>query len=239
VSADTYNAITAGILIAILAFVAISILSFVLMIIRWTTPKRRGHVIRLLLSVATIPCLIGVQQALLWLIFLPALGREQTAQMNAWRADRLAATSLVHVGDPVPDFVLVDADGRTFSTADAKGKVVLINFFATWCGPCLMELPHIEEIWGEYRDRESFQLLVIGREESMDSVRAFRSKNGFSFPIAPDPVRDVYALFAKELIPRAIVVSPDGVIVYSQVGFDERDLANLKSVLMQQMTSLE
>ena len=135
----------------------------------------------------------------------------------------------------MPDFTLADADGSTFSMVEAKGKVVLINFFATWCGPCLSELPHIERIWADYRDPKKFQLLVIGREESMESVRDFRSKNGYSFPIAADPDRRVYSLFAKESIPRTVVVSPDGTIVYSAAGFNERDLEQLRSVLNQQI----
>lgn len=238
-STSIYNALSMTLAIGALLALAVAILSFVAMIIRWKGPKRRGHVIRLLLSIAAIPCLIGIQQAILWLVLLPALGREQLVQINAERAVRLADSSFVDVGDPVPGFALADADGSTFSMVDAKGKVVLINFFATWCGPCLMELPHIEKIWHDYGNSDTFHLLVIGREESMDSVRDFRSKNGFSFPIAPDPDRDVYSLFARELIPRTIVVSPDGIIVYSKAGFYEHDLDELRSILTQQIASLE
>ena len=238
-STNTYNALTVGLGIAVLVALAVLIFSFALMIVRWRAPQRRGHVVRLLLSIAAIPCLVGMQQGILWLVFLPALGREQLAQNDALRAGRLAESSIVHVGDRSPDFVLTDADGLTFSMVDAKGKVVLISFFATWCGPCLLELPHIEKIWTEYRDSKKFHLLVIGREESTDSVRDFRSKNGFSFPIAPDPNREIYSLFAKELIPRTIVVSPEGVIVYFKAGFDERDLDELRSVLTQQIAGLK
>jgi hypothetical protein len=130
-SVNTYNALTVGLEISALAALAATIFSFVLMIVRWRAPQRRGHVVRLLLSIAVIPCLLGIQQAILWLVFLPALGREQMAQNDALRAGWLAESSIVHVGDPAPDFVLTDADGSTFSMVDAKGKVVLISFFAT------------------------------------------------------------------------------------------------------------
>ncbi len=90
---------------------------------------------------------------------------------------------------------MTDADGNEFSTAQANGKVVLINFFATWCGPCQMELPHVEAVWKEHRDNDRFALLVIGREETTDSVRTFREEQGFSFPIAPDPrARDLLVI---------------------------------------------
>jgi peroxiredoxin len=232
-----YNGITWAIGIAVVVSLAIAILSFALMIYRWTTPQRRGHVIRLLASVAAIPCLVGIQQAMLWFVFLPAFGREQRASFDAARARRNAESSYVHVGDPVPKFALVDADGVTFSVEQLKGKVVLINFFATWCGPCQLELPHVQKIWDEFRGRDNFQLLVIGREESLEAVRAFRSDKGFTFPIAPDLKRDAYSLFAKELIPRTLVISPDGVVAYSTVGFDEAEMGELKSVIARLLSS--
>ena len=238
-SLDTYNVIMAGLLAGVLIPLAVALFSLVFVILRWRTPQRRKHVIRLLLSIVAVPCLIGAQQAILWLLFLPALAREHMAVANVQRAERLAATSLIHVGGLTPDFEVTDSDGATFSMANAKGKVVVINFFATWCGPCMMELPHIEELWTDYRDQDKFALLVIGREETMETVREFRSKKGFSFPIAPDPDRDVYSLFAKESIPRTIVVSADGVVVYSQLGFVEEDMDELRAVLTRQLAGLD
>jgi peroxiredoxin len=229
-----YNTIAKSLMIGVLAALVIAILSFVAMILRWRTPRRRRHVIRLLLSLAAVPCFIGIQQGILRLVVLPAIGREMTARYNEARAARLADSSFVHVGDAVPDFAVTDADGERFSMSDAKGKVVLINFFATWCGPCQMELPHLNRIWNSHRDSAGFRMLVIGREESMETVREFRSKNRFSFPIAPDPERKVYSLFAKELVPRTLVVSPNGTVVYSKAGFFQDDLAELETVLSAQ-----
>ena len=66
--------------------------------------------------------------------------------------------------------------------SEARGDVVLINFFATWCGPCRMELPHIQQIWEERKDNPRFRLLVIGREETMETVKQFCEENGFTLP---------------------------------------------------------
>ena len=236
---NTYNAMTMGIGIAVLFVIAVAIISFILMVVRWRAPQRRGHVVRLLMAMGLIPFLIGIHQALFWLVFLPALGREQTREMEAYRAEQLARTSLIHVGDPAPDFALTDVDGSTLSMVGSKGKVVIINFFATWCGPCQLELPYIEQIWADNRDRINFRLLVIGREETINSVRDFRSKKGFSFPIAADPDRRVYSLFAKELIPRTIIISPQGKVVYSKAGFDEQELRELRSILREQTNALK
>ncbi|RMG36877.1 MAG: TlpA family protein disulfide reductase [Planctomycetota bacterium] len=209
----TYNTITAALAVGVVMLFVVMLFSLIALIMCWKTPKRRGHVARFLVSLAAIPCLLGLQQAILWLVFLPSLGRQQMAATNAAREKRLAESSLVSVGDRVPQFSLTTVDGDEISVPDG-GNVVVIVFFATWCGPCRMELPHIERIWAANKRHEHFRLLVIGREESAETVRSFRDKQGFSFPVAADPDRAVYSLFAKELIPRTLVVAPDGRIVY-------------------------
>ena len=237
-SVFTYNTITAALLIGVVTAFVVMVVSLIRMIVRWNKPNRRRHVIRVFVAIAAIPCLIGMQQAILRLVFLPSLGRQQMAKVNLAREERLADTSLVRVGDPVPQFSLTTADGNEFSFPDGD-KVTLINFFATWCGPCQIELPHIERIWEANKSNGHFRMLIIGREETTESVREYRDKNGFSFPIAADPDRAIYSLFAKELIPRTLVVSPDGRIVYSKAGFSEDDLDELKAVLREQFASVK
>ncbi len=241
-NATTYSTIQTylnlAVPIALLVALCVGLYSFIFMVVRWKTPERRRHVTRLVYAVIAVPCLAGIPYAYFFLVLRPALGRELMAKINAGRAAKLAETSVVHVGDPAPDFSVTTADGDHFSLKDAMGDVILINFFATWCGPCLVELPHIEQIWVENRNNGSFRLLVIGREESIESVREFRDKNGFSFPIAADPDRAVYSLFANESIPRTLIVSPDGFVVYSKVGFYEEDLDELNAVLEAQFVDL-
>jgi len=230
-----YNSITVALTIGALIALAVMLVSFVAMIVRWKTPHRRRHAIRLAVAFAAIPCLIGIQQAILWFVLLPALGREQMAEFHAARAMQLAETTLVHVGDPSPPFALTTIDGDDFSLAGAAGDVVLLNFFATWCGPCQLELPHIEEIWTARKHDANFRLLVIGREETTETAKAYREAKGFTFPIAADPDRAVFSLFATESIPRTLVISPEGVIVYSTTGFYEADLDELNTLLDAQL----
>jgi peroxiredoxin len=236
-STSTYNTVTAALATGVLIAFVVMVISLIAIIVRWKTPKRRGHGIRLLVALAAISCLIGIQQAILWLVFLPALGRQQMMKVNAARAEKLAETSVVRVGDTAPQFSLTTADGDEFSLPN-QGSIILINFFATWCGPCQIELPHVEQIWTANKNNARFRLLVIGREETMETVRDYRNKNGFSFPIAPDPDRSVYSLFANESIPRTLVVSPDGQIVYSKAGFMKEDLVELNAVLEKQLAGL-
>lgn len=221
-------------LIGVVTAFVVAVASLIATIVRWKSPNRGRHVRRLAVSLAAFPLLIAIQQAGQWLAFFPAIGRQQMAGSNAAREQRLADTSVVRVGDPVPQFSLPTADGNEFSVPDSD-IVTLIKFFATWCGPSQIELPHIEQIWLAHKNNEHFRMLVIGREEATVSVREYRDKNGFSFPIAADSDRVVYSLFATESIPRTLVLSPDGRIVYSKAGFHMADVDELKDVLRQQL----
>jgi peroxiredoxin len=233
-----YNLITMTLAVGVLLAVALLCASLVGIIARWKSPQRGGHVKRLLIALATIPGLIAIQQAILWLVFLPAFGRAQMAKFNSAREQRLSDTSLVGLGDVAPKFSLTTIDGKELAVPK-PGELLLINFFATWCGPCLMELPHIEKLWMENRERRRFRLVVIGREESRESVRDFREKHGYTFPLAADPDRAIYSLFATELIPRTMVVSPTGEIIYFNAGFREEDLNELSRVLREELSRRE
>lgn len=237
-SGETYNLILMVIMIGVMVAIGVAVFSFGFMILRWNTAKRRGHVIRLLLSMAAVPCLLGTQQAVQWLIFMPSLAKEQMKVINEARAEEFAKTSVVQVGDAAPDFSLMMTNGEEFSLSAARGDVVLINFYSNWCGPCRLELPHIQQIWEARKNNARFRMLVIGREETTKSVQEFCEQYGFSFPAAADPDRAVYSLFAKESIPRTLVISPEGIILFYTLGFYEEDIKQLKVVLDQQLAKL-
>ncbi len=128
---------------------------------------------------------------------------------------------------PLPKFTVQTENGILKST-DLKGKIVVINFFATWCAPCMMELPHLQkEVWERYKDNKKFALMVIGREHSQDEIAAFKTKKGFTLPIYPDKDRSVYKLFAKESIPRTYIIDKKGNVIYSSVGFNEDEFKTM------------
>lgn len=230
----TYNAITITLLVGVvIAFVA-GVASVIAIFVRWKHPSRRKHVVRSLLAFAAMPLLIGAQQALLWLVFLPSQGRQQLAEANARRAAQQAESSFVKVGDPVPAFTVPTAEGVSFAVPQ-PGKVVLLNFFATWCGPCAVELPHLEQLWTKHQSDDRFAMLILGREETTESVREHRARHGWTFPIAADPDRAIFARFAEELIPRTFLIAADGRIVYSQAGFMIEDLPALHSAIEREL----
>ncbi len=137
-------------------------------------------------------------------------------------ADDEVKSTLVKVGDKAPDFTCKPIGGEEFSLAKQQGTVVMVNFFATWCGPCLAELPHLEkEIMKKYADRKDFKLIVIGREHGSEEIEKFAKERNLSLPMAPDPKREIYGKYAEKYIPRNFIVGKDGKIKLASVGYSE------------------
>ncbi len=139
--------------------------------------------------------------------------------------------TLTHIGDPVPEFSFTTLDGKEIHSSDLHGKTVLLNFFATWCGPCLNELPLLQGIWKDFGKHTNFAMFVIGREETDKTIAEFDADGRFTFPMASDPNRALYGLFASDLIPRTYILSADGKILFQTHGFYESEIAKIRQVL--------
>ncbi|WP_321279959.1 TlpA disulfide reductase family protein [Marinifilum fragile] len=143
--------------------------------------------------------------------------------------------SLLKNGDKVPEFTVTTLDGKEISIKDLKGKVVLINFFATWCGPCMKELPEVQkQLWPKFKN-ENFAMVSIGREHTKDELEKWNQKKAFTFPIAPDPKREVYSKFASQYIPRNFIVDKTGKIIWQGVGFDQKELEQMIKTIQENL----
>ncbi len=151
----------------------------------------------------------------------------------------LLATSMVHAGPqpmltavagspPARDFTLKDVDGKVHRLADLHGKVVLINFWATWCPPCRRELPSLERLW-RLLGSENFVVLAVDVAEDADTVFAFTGmlEPAPTFPILLDRDSAVLGNWPVKGLPTTFVVDKKGRIVYRAVGGREFDAPEL------------
>lgn len=132
-----------------------------------------------------------------------------------------------------PDFTLPALDGGTVSLSNLRGKIVLVEFWATWCGPCRYSMPSLEKIYREYRDR-GVVVLFVNQGESDQQVRDWAGKR-FTAPILLDARGQVGDLYQVTGIPRLLIIGSDGNILYDHAGYGgglERALRTLLEELL-------
>lgn len=139
------------------------------------------------------------------------------------------------INDDAPDFTLVNLDGQEVSLADMKGKVVILDFWATWCGPCKASFPGMQQMVNKYKDNDKVVFLFINSWESAkdkkQSAKDFIDKNEYTFNVPMDEKDEVVAKYKVEGIPTKFVLDGNGKIRFKSVGFGGNDEA-----LMTEMT---
>ena len=118
--------------------------------------------------------------------------------------------------NPAPDFTAQLVDGSAFTLSEHRGTVVLVNFWATWCGPCCAEMPAFQWLDDEYGD--NVYILAINCMEDTSTVQRFLSENGYTFPVACDTDGSISSLYPTDGIPYTVVIGKDGGVYDSFVG---------------------
>ena len=126
-------------------------------------------------------------------------------------------------GDRAPWFSAELVDGSTFEMADLQGKVILINFWATWCPPCVGEMPAFEDLYADYKDNEDVVIVAVDVEENKKTVDAFVNENGYTFPIAYDEEGNIGLQYPTGGIPYTVIVGKDGTIKVIHLGANSAD----------------
>lgn len=140
------------------------------------------------------------------------------------RMSEAEAATRVKAGDAAPDFRVEMFDGSTFTLSSLRGKVVLLNFWATWCPPCREELARVpEQIVARFAGCDDFVFLPVSRGESREEVAAFRERTGYDFPMGLDPEQKIFERYASTAIPRNFLIGRDGRVVESHIGYDAEE----------------
>lgn len=137
------------------------------------------------------------------------------------------------VGKMAPDFHLNDLAGKTVTLSSLRGKVVVLDFWATWCPPCVASLPVVTAVTGD-RQAQGVVFFAINQKESADQARNFQKEKNLDFPVLLDSDGKVGELYQAHAIPESVVIDQEGKIEAVHVGYD----ANLKGKLGRQLDDL-
>ena len=126
------------------------------------------------------------------------------------------------VGAPAPDFTLKDLSGKDVVLSSHRGHVVLINFWATWCTPCRIEMPAIQKRYEALKDK-GFVVLAVDDDEAINDVSAFTHELGLTFPVLLDPGERINDLYRVRGLPTTFIVDREGTIQQQQIGLMTED----------------
>ncbi len=141
---------------------------------------------------------------------------------------------IVKVGDMAPDFKMNLPNGDNIILSSLRGKVVMLQFTASWCGVCRKEMPHIEkEIWSKHQNNPDFVLYGIDREEPIEKIKELIQKTGVTYPIGLDPDAGIFTLYAKKEagITRNVIIDKEGRIVMLTRLFDMAEFGEMVQLI--------
>lgn len=145
------------------------------------------------------------------------------------------AQEYLNKGDKVTDFTFETIDGQQVNIKDLKGKVVYINFFATWCGPCLKELAMMEDNLLNEIKSDEFYFIALGRGHTAEQLITFKENKSFNFNIGMDTDKQLFLRFSEKGIPLNIILDRDGEIIMKKTGFSEASFKKIRKTIKREL----
>ena len=171
-----------------------------------------------------------------WAVALRTVGRIDEGERVALEAENIYAESIRKrlTSQPAPDFELERLSGGTVKLSDLRGKVVVLNFWATWCGPCRQEMPHLAKVYEKYRDR-GFEILAITTDEKADrpKVAPFVEEHGLTFPVLYDD--GIAGAYGVNGMPATVYIDAQGRTRYQTTGFHGDDTVREQEVVIKEL----
>ena len=152
--------------------------------------------------------------------------------LSVFAATSLASSDLA--GQAAPDFALKSSSGDNLRLSEYRGDVVMVNFWATWCGPCRQEMPLLDELYSRY-ERVGFSLLGVNIDDDSRKAMNMVSELGVSFPVLFDARKEVSKLYEVEAMPVTVLIDREGTIRYVhhgyKPGYEDKYLDQIRSLL--------
>jgi len=141
------------------------------------------------------------------------------------------------IGKPAPDFTVTSLDGKTISLDSLKGKVIILNFWATWCPPCRAEIPEFVQFYRDFK-KKGVVIIGLGVNDSDASLQKFSKKNQINYPVANDKRNRVSSLYGRiRSIPTTFVIDVKGIIRDIRIGgIDKKELSKMVEPYLSEVT---
>ncbi len=175
---------------------------------------------KLIVLIALLVVVSGV------VLFLPTESSETTTTETTEESeqdDKIANSMIIDVDDTAPAFSVEMTSGETITLESLRGKVVLLNFWATWCPPCREELKRVQSDLIDRFEGRDFVFIPVSRGEERATVVEFLEKNGYTFPVGLDTDQSIFKSYAKEYIPRNFLINRHGVVVEATIGYEAEE----------------
>jgi len=148
---------------------------------------------------------------------------------------------IVSIGETAPDFSARLTDGTNFRLSENRGKIVMLQFTASWCGVCRKEMPFIEkDIWVKLKG-EKFVVIGVDRDEPLDIVLKFQQQMKITYPLALDPAADIFGLYAdlKAGVTRNVIIDENGKIIFLSRLFEMEEFKEMTDVIFEAVARLQ